>query len=160
MSPSPQDQAGRTPARESSGRVRHLYLIEVVLGAALVALVVGIFLTNGQRGGSEHVVQLTAANWQKEVVDSPVPVVVDFYADWCGPCRQIAPIIDKVATRYAGRVKVGKLNIDDNQKVRDRYLIDSIPRVYIFSGGEEPRKTIVGLVSETTLVREINSVLP
>jgi thioredoxin 1 len=131
----------------------------VVLGSALLLLIVGIFLANSSHHGSASIVTLTAANWQKEVIDSPVPVVVDFYADWCGPCRELAPTIDKVASRYAGRIKVGKLNIDDVPEIAARYDIVNIPRVYIFDGGEEPRKTMVGLVSETTLVREIESVL-
>src|SRR5437870_760781 len=67
---------------------------------------------------SENVKEFTTVNWDQEVVNSDVPVVVDFWAPWCGPCRQLAPTIDKLAEQYAGRVKVGKLNTDDNQPRR------------------------------------------
>jgi thioredoxin 1 len=106
-----------------------------------------------------NVVEFTADNWQKEVVESTVPVVVDFWAPWCGPCRQLTPIIDRIATQFAGKVKVGKLNVDDAQDLAAKYGILNIPRVYIFKGGDQPQKMIVGLTSEANLVKEINSVL-
>ena len=106
-----------------------------------------------------NVVEFTSDNWQQEVVESAVPVVVDFYAPWCGPCRLLSPIIDKLATQYAGKVKVGKINIDDAQDIATKYGILNIPRVYIFKGGDQPQKMIVGLTSEANLVKEINSVL-
>ncbi len=106
-----------------------------------------------------NVVEFTSDNWQQEVVDSTVPVVVDFWAPWCGPCRQLTPIIDRIATQFAGRVKVGKLNVDDAPDIAAKYGINAIPRVYIFKGGDQPKKTIVGLTSEAVIVKEINSVL-
>jgi thioredoxin 1 len=108
---------------------------------------------------SANVVEFTSANWQSEVVDSQVPVVVDFWAPWCGPCRQLTPIIDRIATQFAGKVKVGKLNVDDAQDIATRYAINAIPRVYIFKGSDQPQKTFVGLTSEANLVNAINSIL-
>ncbi len=106
-----------------------------------------------------NVVEFTAENWQKEVVESSVPVVVDFWAPWCGPCRQLTPIIDRIATQFAGKVKVGKLNVDDAQDLAAQYGVTNIPRVYIFKGGDQPQRMIVGLTSEANIVKEINSVL-
>jgi thioredoxin 1 len=107
----------------------------------------------------QNVLEFTAENWQKEVVESEHPVVVDFWAPWCGPCRSLGPTIDKVATQFAGKVKVGKLNVDDSPDLATQYGIINIPRILIFKGGDKPRKTIVGLVHENELVKSINSVL-
>ncbi len=83
-----------------------------------------------------NVLEFTSANWQKEVVESAVPVLVDFWAVWCGPCRMIGPSIDQLAQEYAGRIKVGKVNVDDEQELATQYRVTNIPRVYIFKGGE------------------------
>ena len=108
---------------------------------------------------SANLVEFTSDNWQAEVVDSNVPVVVDFWAPWCGPCRQLTPIIERLATQFAGKVKVGKLNVDDAQDIAVKYGVNSIPRVFIFKGGDQPKKTIVGFTSAASLVKEINGVL-
>jgi thioredoxin 1 len=108
---------------------------------------------------SANVVQFSSENWEKEVEQSDKPVVVDFWAPWCGPCRQLTPIIDRIADQFAGKVKVGKLNVDDAQDVATKFGITSIPRVFVFNKGPKPEKTVVGLTSENELVKMINSVL-
>ena len=83
-----------------------------------------------------NVLEFTSDNWQKEVVDSTDPVVVDFWAPWCGPCRAMAPTVDALATEYAGKVKIGKLNTDDNPATQSRFEIRGIPTLLLFKGGK------------------------
>src|SRR5687767_7404654 len=94
--------------------------------------------TRGENMASSNVIELTTANWDQEVIQSEVPVLVDFWAPWCGPCRMLAPTIDRIADQFAGKVKVGKLNTDDNQDVAVRYAISGIPQLLFFHGGEKP----------------------
>lgn len=108
---------------------------------------------------NEHVLEFSSDNWQKEVVQSETPVVVDFWAPWCGPCRALGPTIDRIASQFAGKVKVGKLNVDDSPDVATNFGIVNIPRVLIFKGDGPPKKTFVGITSENELVKAINSVL-
>lgn len=108
---------------------------------------------------SANVMELTTENWEKEVVQSDKPVLVDFWAPWCGPCRALAPTIEKIAETYAGKVKVGKLNTDDNQDTAVRYSISGIPAVLIFSGGDQPKERVIGLTPEKELVKVIDRVL-
>jgi thioredoxin 1 len=96
---------------------------------------------------SEHVREFTDGNFDAEVIKSEQPVLVDFWAEWCQPCRRLAPIIDKLATDYAGKVKVGKLDTDSNHSVAMKYGISSIPTVMVFKGGEVVKR-IVGLRGE------------
>ena len=107
---------------------------------------------------SPNVVEFTSDNWQREVIDSPIPVVVDFWAPWCGPCRALAPTIDSIANKYAGRVKVGKLNIDDAQEIAAQFGVNSIPRIFVFSGGDA-RERIVGQVHENVIAKAVDGVL-
>src|SRR5438094_397162 len=104
----------------------------------------------------KNVLEFSSDNWDSEVTQSTQPVVVDFWAPWCGPCRQLGPTIDKLATQFAGQAKVGKLNVDDSPDVATKYGVTSIPRVLIFKGGDKPLKQVVGLVSEAELTKMIN----
>lgn len=84
----------------------------------------------------QHTVEFTDDNFQDEVLNATSGVLVDFWAPWCGPCRQIAPLIDQLAEQYSGKVKVGKINIDDNPNVTNQYGIQSIPTLMLFKDGE------------------------
>jgi thioredoxin 1 len=95
--------------------------------------------------GSTH--EFTDGNWKTEVLDSQVPVMVDFWAPWCGPCRKLGPMIEKLAGEYQGKVKVGKLNTDENQDTPSSLRVLSIPTVVVFRGGIEVDR-VVGVDSE------------
>jgi thioredoxin 1 len=96
---------------------------------------------------SANVKEFTDSNFETEVIQSTEPVLVDFWAEWCGPCRMLAPTIDKIANDYAGKVKVGKLDTDSNREVAMKYGISAIPTVILFKGGQVAQK-FVGLRQE------------
>lgn len=89
-------------------------------------------------------------NFNEEVLKSDIPVLVDFYADWCGPCKMMAPVIEKIAEKYAGKVKVGKLNVDASPASAAKYKVMSIPTFLVFKNGEVTG-TLVGAVSQAAL---------
>jgi thioredoxin 1 len=105
---------------------------------------------------AQNIVELTDANWESEVINSSVPVLVDFWAPWCGPCRIIAPVVEKLASEFAGQIKVGKLNTDDNPGVSMRYGIRAIPTIMMFKNGEVV-DTRVGVQPEDSLRKMIKN---
>jgi thioredoxin 1 len=98
-----------------------------------------------ERGVNKDVVALTDANWKTEVLEAETPVLVDFWAEWCPPCRMIAPAVEALATEFAGRAKVGKLNVDENPDVAAAYGIRSIPTLLVFVGGRVVEQQIGAL---------------
>jgi tRNA (guanine-N7-)-methyltransferase len=95
-----------------------------------------VALQEGRMEELDMELKITADNFEKEVLQSDLPVLVDFYADWCGPCKMMAPVVEKMAEKYAGKVKVGKCNSDENMKLAIQYKVSSIPTFLIFKGGE------------------------
>jgi thioredoxin 1 len=99
-------------------------------------------------------VEINDTNFDKEVLQSAVPVLVDFWAVWCGPCRMIAPLVEELASEYDGRLKVGKVDVDNNPEISMRFGIRSIPTVMVFHGGKVVEQ-IVGAVPKRTLIEKV-----
>lgn len=105
---------------------------------------------------SEQIVHLSDDSFETEVLQSSLPVLVDYWAEWCGPCKMIAPVLDEIAEEYAGKIKFAKLNIDENPNTPPRYGIRGIPTLMIFKDGEV-EATKVGAVSKSQLTAFIDS---
>ena len=103
-------------------------------------------------------IEVTDSNWEDQVINSDIPVMVDFWADWCGPCKQIAPAVHELAIEYDGKITVGKLDVDNSPDIAMKYNIRSIPALIFFKGGEAVH-TIVGARPKAALKKEIDSVL-
>ena len=101
---------------------------------------------------------VTDSSFEQDVLNSDVPVVVDFWADWCGPCKAIAPVVDELAAEYAGKVKFVKLDVDSNPKTAINYGIRGIPALLIFDGGQVT-KQVVGAVPKSTLKKSIDEAI-
>lgn len=102
--------------------------------------------------------QFTDANFEQEVLKSGVPVLVDFYADWCGPCKMMSPVIDELVAEFGEKVKIGKLNVDENNNSARTYRVMSIPTMLIFVDGQVV-DTVMGAVPKQVLVEKLNAVL-
>jgi thioredoxin 1 len=107
---------------------------------------------------SEKVVHVTDASFEQEVMKSATPVLIDFWAPWCAPCRAIAPMVDELATEYEGRLKVVKINVDDNPQVPARFGVRGIPNLVIVKGGEV-KQQIVGAVPKKNLVAAVDTAI-
>ena len=107
---------------------------------------------------AHNVLELTEGNFESEVLKSSKPVLVDFWAPWCGPCRQVAPIVEALASKWGEKVTVAKLNVDDVPSVAEHYGIMSIPTLLLFKGGQDVEKSI-GLESQAKLERKFEPFL-
>ncbi|MBM3881868.1 MAG: thioredoxin [Verrucomicrobia bacterium] len=102
------------------------------------------------------IIELNEANFDAEVLKSAQPVVVDFWAAWCGPCKMLAPVLEEIATEHAGKLKVAKVNVDENSALAERYRIQSIPTLLYFAGGELRDQT-VGVTGKRAIVANLEA---
>jgi len=102
--------------------------------------------------------EITNDNFETEVIQSDVPVMVDFWANWCGPCRMIAPIVEELADAYEGKAKIGKLDVDSHQEIAMKYKIMSIPNVLFFKGGEVVDQ-VIGAVPKKQFIEKIDKLV-
>jgi thioredoxin 1 len=107
---------------------------------------------------SNDIVQITADNWKSEVLESKIPVVVDFWAEWCGPCKMIAPILDALGAEMTGKLKIAKVNVDENRELAAQFSIRSIPTLLVFSNGQV-KGQMVGAINKAALKERLAAYL-
>ena len=107
---------------------------------------------------SDAIIEISDSNFESEVVNSDLPVLIDFWAPWCGPCRAIAPLVEEISSSYAGKIKVGKMNVDENQSTTMKFGIRSIPTLIMFKGGEAVDQ-IIGAVPKSEIERVVEKSL-
>jgi len=105
-----------------------------------------------------NVIHINAGNWQSEVMSSSVPVLVDFWAEWCGPCKAIGPVLDELGTELAGKMKVAKVNVDENPELAGEFGIRSIPTLLVIQGGVVQQQ-MIGAMSKAALKEKVDPVL-
>jgi thioredoxin 1 len=107
---------------------------------------------------SDAILEVTDQNFDQEVLKSDTPVIIDFWAAWCGPCKALAPVVDEIAKQYQGKIKVGKMDVDKNQATPMRYGVRGIPTLLVFKGGQV-REQIVGFVPKETIEKALDKSL-
>ncbi|MBA3751132.1 MAG: thioredoxin [Nitrosopumilus sp.] len=108
--------------------------------------------------GNANIVHINPSNWESEVLKSEKPVFIDFWAEWCGPCRMVGPVVEEIAQSYPDKVKVVKVNVDENQDIAMKYGIQSIPSLLVLKNGKEVGRTI-GAAPKDTYLKFINDSL-
>ncbi len=106
---------------------------------------------------SPNVIEITDANFEAEVMNSPVPVLLDFWAPWCGPCRLIGPVIEEIANERVGVAKIGKINVDESQQLAGRFRITSIPKLLFLKGGEVKDEVVGAGNSKAALLAKLDA---
>lgn len=119
-------------------------------------LIKAIARKGAERNDMEH--KFVTDNFEAEVLQADMPVLVDFYADWCNPCKMMGPVVAKLAEEYQGRVKVGKCNVDENMRIAQQYRVSSIPAFIIFKNGK-PAESFVGAMSAAELKEKVEQAL-
>jgi thioredoxin 1 len=105
---------------------------------------------------NQHIVTLSSGNFEQEVAKSATPVLVDFWAEWCGPCKMLAPLLDELAEEKVGKVKIAKVNVDDNQELASRFGIRAIPTLLLFKDGQV-KETMVGMTGKKDVEKKLAS---